>query len=148
MANPSQNREHMDEFDYSVQDVQFMSKNYEGAKLRCVVYPRKRPSFMKQMGVSLKDYDATGFIDYNRELVMKIDADDANYIEQYAEDMHTVWVLEHGIAAIQDENTRAIAEDTLLKGKSCAELEKKYGIKACAIRRRKRRAVEFISTLV
>ena len=134
--------------DDSVKSVRDMARNFADAKVRCVLYPQKRPSFMKQMKVSLKDYEATGFIDYDTELAKQIHPDDADYIEQYAEDMRTVWVIEHGLSLIRNPKTRAIAEDTLIKGQSCDELVEKYGMNRSSIYRRKADAMNTIARIV
>ena len=55
--------------------------------------------------------------------------------------MMTVWVLEHGVASITDDRTRAIAEDTLLRGRSCSALERKYGMTSRGLRKHKRLAI-------
>ena len=124
-----------------------MAREYQAAKIRAKIYPRKRPTLMKQLQVSMDEYDATGTVHINEEMLLKIHPDDQVYIMQYIHDMHLIYFLEHGVAAIEDEKTRQIAEDTLLNGKRCKDLEQKYGIRECMIRRRKNEAIRFLSTL-
>ena len=132
----------------AIQEARNMARRYQDAKVRCVAYPRKRPEFLKQMGVSLDNYKATGFIDYDTDLASRISEKDADYIEQYADDMHTVWLMEKGVAAISNAKTRAIAEDTLLRGIRCEELVEKYGITDHAIRARKKKALILIAAVM
>ena len=132
----------------AIQEIRGMVHDYPGAKVRCTMYPRKRPSFLKQMGVNLKDYESTGYIDYDTDLAKRIHREDAEYIEQYAEDMHTVWVLEHGIAAIPDETTRSIAEDTLLKRQRCVDLMEKYKMAERTVRWHKLKALKIVSNFI
>ena len=127
--------------------VKEMAREYQAAKIRVNIYPRKRPTLMKQLQVSTDEYDETGVVHFDEEMLQKIHPDDQAFIAQYVFDMLLIYNLEHGVAAIWDEKTRHIAEDTLLKGKRCKDLEQKYGIKECMIRRRKDDAIRFLSFL-
>lgn len=102
---------------------------------------------MKQLQVTLDEYDICGIVRYDEEGGKKVHPDDLSFVTQYVEDMYLIFILEHGIAAIQDETTRRIAEDTLLKRKRCKDLELKYGIQERMIRRRKNEAIRFLSLL-
>ena len=127
--------------------IREMVKEYTGAKIRVKLYPRKRATLMKQLQVTMDEYDTTGIVRYDEESGKQVHPDDLAYITRYVSDMYLIFILEHGIAAIQDEVTRHIAEDTLLNGKRCKDLELKYGIRECMIRRRKNDAIRFLSLL-
>lgn len=130
--------------DEAVKAVKQMLKGKEpfnDARARCMLMPKKRPTMMRKLGLNTDAYNATGKIEYNRELTSRIHPDDRKYMELYEWSMMTVWVLEHGVASITDERTRAVAEDTLLKGKSCSALEKKYGMTSRGLRKQKRQAI-------
>ena len=49
---------------------------YEGAKKRSEYYPLKRPSLMRRLKVDTNDYESTGKIEYDRELVKRIHEND------------------------------------------------------------------------
>ena len=53
-----------------------MFKEYPGAKLRVVAYPKKRPTFMKQMGIDLSEYQECGIVHYDTKLASRLDLDD------------------------------------------------------------------------
>lgn len=128
----------------AVKAVKQMLKGNEAfltARNRCMLLQRKRPTMMRKLNLNTDAYEETGRIEYNRELASRIHPDDRKYMELYEQSMITVWVLEHGVASITDERTRAIAEDTLLKGKSCASLEGKYGMTSRGLRKQKRQAI-------
>lgn len=127
--------------------IRAMAREYAGAKVRAKLYPRKRPTLMKQLQVKMDEYDTTGLVRYDEEAGKQVHPDDLAYVMRYVSDMYLIFILEHGIASIQDETTRHIAEDTLLRGKRCKELEQKYGIHECMIRRRKHEAIRFLSLL-
>ena len=131
----------------AMKKIRLMSKQYEETKSRVDFFIRKRPTFMKELKISLEEYDRNGTILYDEEKVKQIHPDDQAMLRRFIEDMNLVFVLEYGISMIPDEMTRHIAEDTLLKRKRCKELENKYGIKECAIRRRKHDAIHFLSLL-
>ncbi len=118
---------------------------YQKAKDRCYIMPRKRPTLMRKLKLNLSRYEKTGSIEYDRDLAALIHKDDRNFIETYERSMYVVWLLEHGVASIRDERTRAIAEDTLLKEKRVQDLPGKYGIGAHAIWMRKREAIDWIA---
>ena len=120
---------------------------YQVAKERCLVLPKIRPTMMRKLKMDTEMYEATGKIEYNRDLASRIHKDDRDFIEAYERSMYTVWLLEHGVASIADDRTRAIAEDTLLKGKSCAALGQKYGMTDRGIRKHKRRAIIEVAAL-
>ncbi len=125
-----------------------MVKDYPYAKMRAERYPKKRPVFMKELQVTMDEYDTTGLVTYNENLWEKIHPDDQAYITQYVSDMYLIFIMEHGIAMIENDITRKIAEDTLLKGKRCKDLEQKYGISGRAISERKREAIQYLSNLI
>lgn len=127
--------------------IRKMVREYPGAKMRVKRYPQKRPTLMKQLQVTLDVYDTTGIVLYDEERGKRIHPDDLAYITRYVDDMYLIHVLEHGIAAIQDETTRHIAEDTLLNRKPCKDLRMKYGIGERAIRGRKLNAIRFLAML-
>lgn len=128
--------------------VKRMAREYHFAKLRVRAYPNRRPTLIKQLQVTMDEYDTTGSIQYDEELAKKMHPKDQAFISQYVEDMYLIFVLEKGIATIQDETTRHIAEDTLLNGKRCKDLEKKYGIRERAIRQKKREAIRLLSLMI
>ena len=131
----------------AIREAEAMAADYEGAKLRCIAYPKKRPSFMEEMGVDLSDYEDCGYIRYDEELAARIDEDDAEYIRQYAEDMLTVWIVEHCVAAMRNEKTRAIAEDMLLRGQKAEDLVEKYGVTAHTLRAKRKQVILLMASL-
>ena len=131
-----------------MQTIKKMAREYKDAKTRVMVYPKKRPTLMKQLQVKLEDYDGCGLIEYDEEKFREIPLEDQDYILQYAADLQLIFVLEKVIAAISNEKTRMIAEDTLLRGKSCKELVGKYGLKEVSIRNRRMYALRTLSLLV
>ena len=131
-----------------IRRIKDMAKKYKDAKTRVMVYPKKRPTLMKQLRVSLDEYGSCGVVGYDEELFKQMPLEDQDYIRQYVADMELIFVLEKGIAAISNEKTRMIAEDTLLKGKSCKELETKYGMKGHTICVRRSHAIKELSLLL
>ena len=134
--------------DEAVKAVKEMAKSYKKAKAMCAFVPMKRMTLFSIMEVSTEDYEATGHIDYRRDAAERIHPDDKKVITTYEEKMRNIWLLEHGVAAIADERTRAIAEDTLLEGLSPKCLVKKYGISVQAVRARKREGVRWVAAFV
>ena len=132
----------------AMQTIRDMAREYKDAKSRVMFYPKKRPTLMKQVGVRLDDCDGCGLIEYDLEKFRGIPLEDQEYILRYAADLELIFVLEKGIAAISNEKTRMIAEDTLLRGKRCKELERKYGLKEDSIRKRRREALRTMSLYV
>ena len=132
----------------AMQTIRDMAREYKDAKSRVMFYPKKRPTLMKQVGVRLDDCDGCGLIEYDLEKFREIPLEDQEYILRYAADLELIFVLEKGIAAISNEKTRMIAEDTLLKGKSCKELETKYGMKEHTICVRRSHAIKELSLLL
>lgn len=115
----------------SINEVKQMLKGksaYSDARNRCEILPEKRPTLMRKLKVNTDCYEADGRIEYDRELASRIHKDDRDYIELYEQSMRTVWILEHGVASIPSKRTRAIAEDTLLKGQRTEDMMHKYGI--------------------
>ena len=131
----------------ALRQVKALVKTYGDTKQKCLLIPRKRRSLFTLMQVTTENYDQIGRIEYNREAVERIHPEDRKVIKNYEQRMHDIWILEHGVAAIPDDRTRAIAEDTLLKGKTCVELEQKYGMTARGIRKRKRSALIEVAAL-
>ena len=128
--------------------AKYMVKEYPGAKLRSARSPKRRPTFMKQMGVTLDGYDETGEVGYRKELESSLSLQDAMFLCQYLIDMRTVWLVEHAIASLSDEKTRGIAEDTILHQVKCKYLQEKYGLKVRAIQARKAAAVCHLADLL
>lgn len=125
-----------------------IADNYIGAKLRVSRYPKKRPTFLKQMSVTLDDYEQTGCISYNRELATKLCIDDAVFLQDYVDDMFTVWIVERVVANINGKRARGIAEDTILRGKKCEALTEKYGVSIRTIQRQKREVIKELAGLL
>ena len=130
-----------------LREARYLISQYEGAKLRSSVYPRKRPTLFTQLKVDLSKYTDHSIVEYDKELAKKIPPEDQEYLRQNLEDMDTVWVVEKAVESMPNEITRGIAADTILKGKRCEDLEEKYHLKACAIRRRKHQTVEFLASI-
>ena len=105
---------------------------YEGAKKRSEYYPLKRPSLMRRLKVDTNDYESTGKIEYDRELVKE-------------RDMELIWIIEHGVSSIPDERTRRIAEDTILKNKPVMQLLKKYSLSRSQMFWEKQNAIRYIA---
>nr|MBQ4458395.1 hypothetical protein [Clostridia bacterium] len=120
---------------------------YQAAKEKCLILPKARPTLMRKLKLNTERYEVTGRIDYNRDLASRVHKDDRDYIESYEKSMYTVWLLEHGVASITDERTRAIAVDTLLEGRSCSALEQKYGMTDRGIRKHKRSGLIEVAAL-
>lgn len=131
-----------------LKEAKYICDDYIGAKLRVKRYPKRRPTFFKQMKVNLDNYAETGIVDYDEELAKRLDPDDISFLLEYVEDMLNVWLVEHAIDATRSEITKQIAEDTIFYGKKCSDLETKYGLKARAIQARKRTIIEIIAEII
>ena len=132
----------------AVREVRSLIKTqngYEGAKKRSEYYPLKRPSLMRRLKVDTNDYESTGKIEYDRELVKRIHENDQRYIRQYERDMELIWIIEHGVSSIPDERTRRIAEDTILKNKPVMQLLKKYSLSRSQMFWEKQNAIRYIA---
>lgn len=125
----------------TINAVKDIAKSYQKEKNICAFIPQKRKSLFSRMQVSTEQYEATGCIDYDREAVERIHPEDRKVIKNYEEKMNNIWLLEHGVAAITDDRTREIAEDTLLRGKRAEDMIKKYNIGRMTAFREKRRAI-------
>ena len=131
-----------------LKEAKHICDNYIGEKLRVKRYPKRRPTFFRQMKVNLDHYAETGIVDYDEELAKQLDPDDAFFLQGYVEDMFHVWIVEHVIASARSEVTRQIAEDTIFRGKKCSDLEAKYGLKTRAIQARRRTIFEQIAEMI
>lgn len=137
--------------DESVRAIKRMLRGKEAfkdAKARCMLLPKKRPTMMRKLNLNTEAYDVTGRIEYDRELTSRIHPDDRKYMELYENSMRTVWILEHGVASITDERTRAIAEDTLLKGIPVMKLLDKYKLGRTQIFWEKENAIRFVASFM
>lgn len=132
----------------AIRTVREIAKEYKRLKLVCDVIPRKRASLFAVMNVSTEHYEATGRIDYNREVIDRIPATDKAVITGYELNMRNIWILEHGVASITDERTRSIAEDTLLKGIPVMQLLNKYGIGRRQLFWEKKNAVKAVAVFI
>ncbi len=134
--------------DNSIKVAKMMAKEYKGAKVRIELYPKKRPTFMKQMEICLDEYDETGVVKYCGELESHLCASDVRFLHQYVKDMMTVWTVEKAVGTLSDKMTRQIAVDTIYHGVKCKELQEKYGMKERAIQTRKAEAIREIARLI
>ena len=100
---------------------------------------------MRRLKVDTNDYESTGKIEYDRELVKRIHENDQRYIRQYERDMELIWIIEHGVSSIPDERTRRIAEDTILKNKPVMQLLKKYSLSRSQMFWEKQNAIRYIA---
>ena len=132
----------------AIRAVREIVKEYPRLKLVCEVVPKKRASLFAGMNVSTEHYEATGRIDYNREVIDRIPATDKAVITGYELNMWKIWILEHGVASITDERTRAIADDTLLRGKPVMQLLNKYGIGRRQLFWEKKNAVKAVAVFI
>ena len=121
---------------------------YQAAKEKCLILPKARPTLMRKLKLNTERYEATGRIDYNRDLASRVHKDDRDYIESYEKSMYTVWLLEHGVASITDERTRAIAVDTLLKGIPVMKMLNKYQLGRTQVFWEKENAIKFVAMLL
>ena len=122
-----------------LKEAKHICDNYIGEKLRVKRYPKRRPTFFRQMKVNLDHYAETGIVDYDEELAKQLDPDDAFFPRGYVEDMFHVWIVEHVIASARSGVTRQIARKIRYSaGKKCSDLEAKYGLKTRAIQARRR----------
>ena len=131
--------------DEAVKAVKEIAKSYKKSKAVCAYIPMKRKTLFRIMAVSTENYETTGCIDYRRDAAERIHPDDKKVITNYEERMRSIWLLEHGVAAIPDERTRAIAEDTLMEGCAAKSLVGKYGISVQAVRARKREGIKWVA---
>lgn len=130
-----------------LREAKEMLKDYPGAKLRIIAYPKKRPTFMKQMKVDLSEYKETGMVKFDTYLASKLDTDDWFFLDQYVTDLKNVWLIDY-VLSCQDEITRGIIKDYFEYGKSCAELAEKYGLKERTIRWRKSNVVSGLAEIL
>lgn len=128
--------------------VKRIAKEYEDSKQACVFIPRKRPTLLNGVKVTTEGYTETGRIGYNRETVERIHPEDRKVIKNYEQRMYDVWLLEHGVAAIPDDRTRAIAMDTLLKGMRTEDMGDKYGISRRTAFRELERAIRYVADFI
>lgn len=129
----------------AIQAVKEIVKQYRKLKQLCAYVPKKRRTMFRMLEVSTAEYSATGGIEYNREITTRIPEEDRRVIEKYEENMKRVWHLEQGVSSITDERTRAIAEDTLLRGIPVERLIKKYELSRRQLFREKKNAVSFVA---
>lgn len=128
--------------------VKEIGRGYEKMKSICDFIPKKRVSLFTRMKVSTERYRETGCVDYDRIALERIHPEDQKVVKGYEEKMRNIWLLEHGIAAIPDDRTRAIAKETLLGGEKVRELTEKYSISEQAIRARKREGIRYIAAFI
>ena len=141
----------MDNMTYRTENLkraQRMFKEYPGAKLRVVAYPKKRPTFMKQMGIDLSEYLECGIVHYDTKLASRLDLDDWFYLHQYLDDMETVWFVDCCIDLMNSSLTKSIVDGAVRKEMSNTELEKKYGLKERSIRYHKEKAARYLAELL
>ena len=134
--------------DEAVKTVKEMAKSYKKSKAVCAYIPIKRKTLFRIMAVSTENYEATGCIDYRRDAAERIHPDDKRVITNYEERMRGIWLLEHGVAAIQDERTRAIAKDTLMDGVRVERLLQKYGISRRTAFREKKKVIRIVAEFI
>ena len=134
--------------DEAVKAVKEIAKSYKKSKAVCAYIPMKRKTLFRIMAVSTENYEATGCIDYRRDAAERIHPDDKRVITNYEERMRGIWLLEHGVAAIQDERTRAIAKDTLVDGERAEAMIEKYGISRMTAFREKNRAIKYVAAFI
>lgn len=104
-----------------------------------------RPLLLQRVQADDRDIGQTGRFRYNEEILEKLPKEDRVAFERYVRAREEMHFLEQGVAAIEDERTREIAEDTLLEGIRCVDLEEKYGMTERGIRKRKHRALEMLA---
>jgi len=129
----------------AIRAVKEIVKQYQKLKQLCVYVPKKRRGMFRSLEVSTAEYSSTGGIEYNREISARIPEEDRRVMERYEENMKKVWLLEHGVASITNERTRAIAKDTLLRGIPVERLMKKYELSRRHLFREKKNAVSFVA---
>lgn len=111
----------------------------------CGWIPKRRRSLFRRLNIHTTEYEETGDVSYDREVVDRIPERDRKVVLRYADAMKKVWILEHGIASIKDDRTRSIAEDSLLKGERAEDLARKYGIGRMTAFREKKRAIYHVA---
>ena len=127
--------------DDAVYYIRGIVKEYRELRDFCGWIPKRRQSLFRRLNIHTTEYEETGDISYDREVVDRIPERDRKVVLSYADAMKKVWILEHGIASIKDDRTRSIAEDTLLKGKRVEDLAREYGISGRAVWQRKRESI-------
>jgi len=106
---------------------------------------RNRPLLLQRVQTDDRDIGQTGRIRYSKEILEKLPKEDRVAFDRYVRAREEMHFLEQGVAGIEDERTREIAEDTLLEGIRCADLTEKYGMTERGIRKRKHRALETLA---
>ena len=125
-----------------------IGRGYEKMKSICDFIPKKRVSLFTRMKVSTERYRETGCVDYDRIALERIHPEDQKVVKGYEEKMRNIWLLEHGIAAIPDDRTRAIAKETLLGGKRTEEMSQRYGISRRTAFRERDRAIRCVAGFI
>ena len=125
-----------------------MLKEYKDAKVRVIMYPKKRPTFFRQMKVDLTEYERCGIVNYDDSNEGMLDIDDWFYLHQYVSDMEAIWFVEKCIGSMPEGKRKQIAEDAFMKGLSTAELEAKYGLKERSIQWQKDQVARRIAKIL
>lgn len=134
--------------DTVIRRVKKIIKKYPADKKYCEWIPEKRKNLFYLMDVCTDRYEETGAISYNRKAIEKIHPDDQQIIRTYEKRMQDIWLLEHGVASIPDDRTRAIAEDTLIEGRRTEDMMQEYGISRRTAFIERNRAISHIADFI
>ena len=123
-------------------EVRKIAKEYSSGELRGMVryIQEERPRLLKKAGI-------LDNLSYNRARVSLMPEKDQMLIADYITARKKICFLNQAVSGIPEEQLRDIAEDTLLKGKRCIDLEEKYELPERTLRWKKRRALEYMSEL-
>ena len=106
--------------------VMSLVAEYPQIKFRTQYFPLRRPLFMQRLKVDIKDWEKNGMIQYDRTHAALLHEDDQRFIYQYEHDMFNLFLIQHGIASIQNQRTYAIGVKTLLEGIKCKQLTQDF----------------------
>lgn len=134
--------------DTVIRRVKKIIKEYLAEKEYCERIPQTRKNLFYLMDVCTDRYEETGIVSYNREAIEKICLNDQQIIRTYEKRMQDIWLLEHGVASIPDDRTRAIAEDTLIKGQRTEDMIQEYGISRRTAFIERNRAIRHIADFI
>ena len=122
-------------------------KEQKNARIRVKVYKAKRPTFLNQMKIDLSDYDSCGFVNYDKDLELKLGQDDKLILLQYVEDMENIWTVGYFLKGLP-EMKRQFAEDAFIHGLTDRELTEKYSIAERTIRYRKEQIARSLAQIL
>lgn len=128
--------------------VQEIIGSYRSMKERIVSFEKKHSSLLELSGVNMNAFLPESIPSEDLFVEPDIPPKDKEGVSRYLHEKERVYLLERGVALLEDEEIRGVARESFLEQKSRSEIGRKWCVSIATVTRRRQEAKILIAQYV